>query len=225
MSEGRLEAVLWDLDGVIADTAEYHYRAWQYVFGKRGVEFSREDFMRHFGQRHDTIIRFALGDGLSPEEFHAITDEKQTTYRRIVADNIRPLPGAIELIKSLNKHGIKTAIASSAVRKNIDIIVRGLKIEDCFQAIAWGTEVAEGKPSPQIFLLAARKLEIEPAGCVVIEDAIAGVAAAKKAGMKCVAVTNSHPDSSLKKADLIVNTLESVSVDVLAGLFHPSAPR
>ena len=219
MSESHLEAVLWDLDGVIADTAEYHYQAWQDVFGERGVAFSKADFMSLFGRRHDTIIRFALGDSLSPPEFHAMTEKKQAIYRRRVSQNIIPLPGAIDLIKSLNKNSIKTAIASSAVPENIAVILGGLGIEDCFQAIAFGTEVAEGKPSPAIFLLAAEKLGVKPASCVVIEDAIAGVAAAKRAGMKCIAVTNSHPRKSLNNADLIVDSLEKVNIKVLAGLF------
>jgi beta-phosphoglucomutase len=219
MSESHLEAVLWDMDGVIADTAEYHYRAWQDVFGERGVAFSKADFMRHFGQRHDTIIKFALGDSLPPQELNAITERKQHIYRQRVSPNIVPLPGAIELIKSLNEQRIKTAIASSAVPENIEVILRGLGIEGCFQATAWGTEVAEGKPSPQIFLLAAEKLGVNPANCVVIEDAIAGVAAASRAGMKCVAVTNSHPRHSLNNADLIVDSLDKVNIAVLTGLF------
>jgi beta-phosphoglucomutase family hydrolase len=219
MSETHLEAVLWDMDGVIADTADYHYNAWREVFKERGVEFSKADFMHHFGQRHDTITKFALGDKLSPEEVNKISEKKQAIYRRNVAKNIIPLPGAIGLIKSLNQHGIKTAIASSAVPANIDVILQGLGIEKNFQAIVWGTEVAEGKPSPLIFQLAAKKLDVKPANCVVIEDAIAGVTAAKRAGMKCVAVTNSHPGISLENADLIVNSLEKVDIEVLKGLF------
>ena len=221
MSDASLEAVLWDMDGVIADTADYHYRAWQSIFKERGVEFSKADFMRYFGRRHDTIIRFALGDSLSPEEFHAITERKQALYRRLVSQNIIPLPGAVELIKSLHTHGIKTAIGSSAVPENIEVILKGLGIEDCFQAIAYGTEVAEGKPSPLIFQLAAKKLGVKPADCVVIEDAIAGVTAAKRAGMKCVAVTNSHPGDKLQNADLVVDSLENVNIAVLKGLFLP----
>ena len=221
MTDERLEAVLWDLDGVIADTGDYHYLAWVDVFGKRGATFTREHFMHHFGQRHDTIIHSVLGRDISQEEFDAITREKQENYRRRVADNIKPLPGAVELIKSLEQHGIKTAIASSAPPENVDIIIRGLGIEGCFQAFARGTEVAEGKPSPLVFLLAAEKLGVEPGNCVVIEDAVAGVAAAKSAGMKCVAVTNSHPVGKLKKADLVVDTLEAVGVSDLAKLFRP----
>jgi beta-phosphoglucomutase family hydrolase len=219
MSNSHLEAVLWDLDGVIADTAEYHYLAWRDVFRERGVEYSKDDFMPYFGRRHDTIIRATLGDGLPKKELEAITEKKQKNYRRRVADNIIPMPGAVALIKSLHEHGIKQAIASSAVPENIEIIIRGLGIADCFQAIIHGMEVKEGKPSPQIFLQAAKKLKTEPGNCAVIEDAIAGVAAAKQAGMKCVAVTNSHPKSSLKNADLIVESLEKVCIDELQKLF------
>jgi beta-phosphoglucomutase family hydrolase len=219
MSENRLEAVLWDMDGVIADTADFHYRAWQEIVKERDIIFKKEDFMQLFGQRHDTIIKFILGDKLSKKEADAISDRKQALYRRLVAQNIIPLPGAIELIKSLNKNKIKTAIASSAVPENVDVIIRGLGIENCFQAIAYGTEVAEGKPSPQIFQLAAKKLGVRAGNCVVIEDAIAGVTAAKRANMKCIAVTNSHPGKSLKNADLIVDTLEKVDIAVLTGLF------
>jgi beta-phosphoglucomutase family hydrolase len=219
MSETHLEAVLWDMDGVIADTADYHYSAWRDVLKERGVEFSKADFMQYFGQRHDTIIKFALGDKLSPEEINDITEKKQSLYRRRISRNIVPLPGAIKLIKLLNKNKVKMAIASSAVQKNIDVILQGLGIENNFQAIVFGTEVAEGKPSPLIFQLAATKLDVKPANCVVIEDAIAGVAAAKRAGMKCVAVTNSHPGARLKNADLIVDSLEKVDISVLSGLF------
>jgi len=219
MSEDKLEAVLWDLDGVIADTGPYHCRAWQDVFGKRGVNFTEDDFMRHFGQRNDTIILSTLGGSISPEEFDTIAAEKEENYRRRVAGNIKPLPGAIELIRALREHGLKVAIASSAPMENIQLIIRGLGIDDCFQAIVWGREVAEGKPSPEVFMLAARKLGVEPRDCVVIEDAVAGVAAAKSAAMKCLAVTNSHSRNSLQEADLIVDTLEVISVRHLAGLF------
>jgi beta-phosphoglucomutase family hydrolase len=220
MSKAHLEAVLWDMDGVIADTADYHYNAWREVFKERGVAFSKADFMQYFGRRADTIIKFALGDKISPGELEKITERKQVIYRRNVADNIRPMPGAVALIKSLKRQGIKTAIASSAVPANIDVILRGLGIEKHFQAIVPGTEVAEGKPSPLIFQLAADKLGVKPGNCVVIEDAIAGVAAAKSAGMKCLAVTNSHPGQSLQKADLIVDSLEKVDVNILKALFN-----
>jgi beta-phosphoglucomutase len=221
MSKSRLEAVVWDLDGVIADTAAYHYLAWRDVFKERGVVYTKEKFMPYFGRRHDTIIKSVLGD-VPPEELDAITEEKQRNYRRRVADNIRAMPGVVTLMKSLYEYGIKSAIASSAVPENIEIILQGLGIADCFQAIVHGMEVKEGKPSPQIFLLAAKKLKVPPGNCVVIEDAIAGVAAARRAGMKCIAVTNSHTKEALKEADLIVDSLGEIGVSDLAGLFKNS---
>ena len=219
MSENKLAAVLWDMDGVIADTGTYHLQAWQVVFSERGFNYSDEDFRRNFGQRNDTIIKKATGGILPQAEVEAIAAEKEKIYRRKVARNIKPLPGVIKLIKSLKEHGVKVAVASSAPLENVQLIIRGLGIADCFQAIVWGREVTEGKPSPQVFLLAAKRLEIEPANCLVIEDAVAGVTAAKRAGMKCVAVTNTHPRTKLLEADLVVDNLETVSVNKLAGLF------
>ncbi len=220
MFKNKLEAVIWDMDGVIADTLEYHFLAWQEEFAKKGIDYTREHFLRFFGQRNDTIIKDALGDDVSSEEQTSINNAKQANFRRRVIGHIRPLPGAVELIKSLYMRDFKQAIASSATPENIEVITRSLGIKQCFQAVAYGNEVAEGKPSPQIYLLAAKKIGIKPNNCVVFEDAIAGVAGAKSAGMKCVAVTNSHPGEKLKQADLVVETLEKVGIDDLSALFQ-----
>jgi HAD superfamily hydrolase (TIGR01509 family) len=219
MSKSKLEAVIWDMDGVIADTVEPHFLAWREELAKKGVDYTREHFLRFFGQRNDAIIKDALGDNVSPEESDAINLAKQANFRRRAIGHIRPLPGAVELIKSLYMRDIKQAIASSAPAENIEVIIRSLGIKNCFQAIAYGSEVPESKPSPQIYLLAAKKLGVKPADCVVFEDAIAGVAGAKNGKMKCVAVTNSHPEEKLKKADLVVETLENLSIDDLNSLF------
>ncbi|MFC1931150.1 HAD family hydrolase [Chloroflexota bacterium] len=219
MSKSRLEAVIWDMDGVIADTAPYHFKAWQMVFPKRGVGFTREDFKHHFGQRDDTIISDTFGGRISAGEIEEIALEKEETFRREVAPNVKPFPGAIELIRSLKERGVKTAIASSAPMENIQLLLGNLGVIDFFQAIVSGREVTEGKPSPQAFLLAAKRLEVKPENCVVFEDAVAGVAAARRAGMKCLAVTNNHSRASLMEADLIVDSLENVSIDNLVSLF------
>ena len=178
MPERRAKAVIWDMDGVIADTAPYHLKAWQHVFHKRGVSFTEEDFRRHFGQRNDTIIRSTLGKQMSLSEVEAIAGEKEETFRKALGHNIKPLPGAINLLKSQREHGFKIALASSAPIENIRMITRGIGVDNCFHVIVTGRDVAEGKPSPQGFLLAARKLGVDPGRCIVIEDAVAGVAAA-----------------------------------------------
>jgi len=218
MSRSRAKAVIWDMDGVIADTAPYHFRAWQDVFRRRMVNFTKDDFRHNFGQRNDTIIRNTLGGQIAQSEIEAIAREKEETFRRVIGQDIKPLPGAIKLLKSLREHGFKIALASSAPIENIRLITEGLGIENYFHAIVNGRDVAEGKPSPQGFLLAAQRLEVEPRDCIVIEDAIAGVTACKRAGMHCIAVTNTHPRESLVEADLIVSSLGEVTVDDLESL-------
>jgi len=217
---GSLDAVIWDMDGVIADTGPYHLKAWQETFGSRGVAFSEEDFRRHFGQRNDTIIGETLGSGMPADEVKVVAAEKEERYRRLVARHITPLPGAIALIESLAAKGVKMAIASSAPMENIQLIIGSLGLADYFRTVVWGEEVTEGKPSPQGFLLAAKKLGVKPDSCLVIEDAVAGVSAAKSAGMKCLAVTNSHPAARLNEADLIVDALSKVTIDDITALFH-----
>lgn len=220
MSEIKAKAVIWDMDGVIADTGQYHLSAWQEAFQKRGVRFTEEDFRHNFGQRNDTIIRNTLGEQVAQTEIDAVAKEKEETFRKLVGQNIKPLPGAVELIKSLRGHGFKMALASSAPLENIRLITGGLGISDYFHTIVTGRDVTEGKPSPQGFLLAAQRLGVEPKNCIVIEDSVAGVAAAKRAGMHCLATTNTHPRRSLKQADLIVDTLEAVTANHLEQLLN-----
>ena len=225
MLTNKTKAVIWDMDGVIADTAPYHFRAWRHVFQKRGVNFSEADFRRNFGQRNDTIIRNVLGEGIVQSEIDALASDKEKTFRHSIRQNIKPLPGAVKLVKLLKEHGFNQALASSAPMENIRLILRGLGISNCFDVIVWGREVKEGKPSPQGFLLAAKKLGIVPVGCIVIEDAVAGVTAAKRAGMCCLAVTNTHPRTSLMEADLVVETLEEIGVNDLEELLNRQEAR
>jgi beta-phosphoglucomutase family hydrolase len=220
LNKKDVRAVIWDMDGVVADTGEQHYESWKYAFGRQGVDFRREDFLHVFGQRNDTIIRKMMGEDVSDEIIQQTARDKEEYFRESVVKDLKPLPGVIELLKVLAENGIAAAIASSAPMENIQVILRGLGIERYFQALVYGAEVSEGKPSPKIFLLAARKLGAEPSRCVVIEDAVAGVTAAKRAGMRCIAVTNTHPAESLREADLVVDSLEKVSLHDLEKLFR-----
>ena len=215
-------AVIWDMDGVIADTAPYHFKTWQEAFRKRGAEFTEAEFKRLFGQRADNIIRSTLGQDMPQDEVDAIVREKNENFRRALKNSIKPLPGAIELIESLVKNGFRVALASSAPIQNIQLIINTLGIYNLFNVIVFGREVLESKPSPQIFLLAAQKLGVEPENCIVIEDAIAGVAAARRAGMHCIAITSTNTGERLQEADLIVDTLESITVKDLKKLFSNS---
>lgn len=214
----EIAAVIWDMDGVLADTAPHHLLAWQETFAKRGINFTEADFKRGFGIRNDAIIKNTLGEQVTPDEIETIAREKEATFRRIIGKDIKPLPGALELLKALDEGGISMAIASSTTIENIHLIVGSLGIADYFKAVITGHDVTEGKPSPQVFLLAAQRLGAEPKNCIVVEDAVAGVKAAKSAGMYCVAVSNSHPQEKLNEADLIVASLEMVTVKDLEKL-------
>ena len=213
MTASNNRAVIWDMDGVIADTAPYHQQAWQETFRRRGIDFTEDDFKHIFGLRNDSIIPHILGEGMSQEEIAIIADEKEESFRRIIGQDIKPLPGVIGLIKSLTEARFKLALASSTPIENIQLLTKSLGISNYFQSIVADEDVSEGKPNPQGFLLAARKLGVEPKNCIVIEDAVAGVTAAKRAGMRCLAVTTTHPRQSLKEADLVVDTLEAIKVD------------
>jgi len=214
----EIAAVIWDMDGVLADTAPHHLRAWQETFAKRGIKFTEADFKRGFGIRNDAIIKNTLGEQTTKAEIEAIAKEKEATFRRIIGKDVKPLPGALELLKALDERGIRMAIASSTTIENIHLIIGSLGIADYFKAVITGHDVTEGKPSPQVFLLAAQKLGAEPKNCIVVEDAVAGVKAAKSAGMYCVAVSNTHPKEKLNEADLIVASLEMVTVKDLEKL-------
>jgi beta-phosphoglucomutase family hydrolase len=214
------KAVIWDMDGVIVDTAQYHLKGWQMVFQKRGANYTEEDYRRNTGMRNDSIIRSILGEKIAQNEIMAITREKDEVFRQLVSQNIRPFPGVLKLITSLKEHKFKIAIASSAPIENIQLITQSLKIHNCFDAIVSGWETTKGKPNPQIFLLAAEKLGVEAESCIVIEDAIVGITASKRAGMCCLAVTNTNPREDLREADLVIDTLEEITVDDLERLLR-----
>jgi beta-phosphoglucomutase family hydrolase len=222
MPRGNTRAVIWDMDGVIADTAPYHLKAWQEVFQKRGVKFTKEDFRHTFGQRNDTIIKNTLGEETPQAEIEAIASQKEACFRQRIGPNLKPLPGVAALLKALSQADFKMALASSAPIENIRLLTRSLGINSYFQSIISDKDVTEGKPNPQVFQLAAQRLGVKPENCIVIEDAVAGVTAAKRAGMRCLAIANTHPRPSLAEADLIVDSLEAVSVNDLEGLLNPS---
>ncbi len=220
MAKNEVKAVIWDMDGTIADTAQYHHKGWQIVFRKRGTNYTEEDFRRNTGKRSDTIVREVLGEKIPQNEITEIIQEKDETFRQLMGQNIKLFPGVLRLITSLKEHGFKIAIASSAPMENIQLITQSLKIDNCFDAIISGWEVTKGKPHPQTFLLAAEKLGVEAEDCIVIEDAISGVAAGKRANMRCIAVTNTTSREELREADLVIDTLEEITVDDLNRLLE-----
>jgi HAD superfamily hydrolase (TIGR01509 family) len=207
--------ILWDMDGVIADSYHFHFAAWQETFAKRGVELTEEVFNRLFGTRNDSIVSTVMGRELPEGDAKVIVEDKEENFRRRARGNLRPFPGAVELLSAVKKGNFKLGLVSSAPKDNIDLALSELNLTDTFDCIVSGQEASESKPSPEIYLTAARKLEVMPSDCVVIEDSPQGIKAAKNAGMRCLAVTNTHPAQNLEEADRAVDSLESVDLITL----------
>jgi len=206
------KAVIWDMDGVIADTAACHLQAWQRLWAEQGVAFTAEQFRRTFGQRTTEIIRGILGPDVPAEEVCALGERKEAYCRELLRRQLHVLPGVRELLAALEQAGFRQALASSAPRQNVELILEALDVGRYFSAVVSEADVTLGKPNPQIFLLAATRLGVEPRRCLVIEDAVAGVQAAKSAGMRCLAVTTTHPGARLAAADRVVQSLAEVGV-------------
>jgi HAD superfamily hydrolase (TIGR01509 family) len=209
------KTVLWDMDGVIVDSRSFHFAAWQETFVKRGIRFTEEDFAKLFGTRNDFIIRSVMGKRLPDRDAEIMVKEKEESFRRKAKGNLKPFPGALKLLKVIKKGNFKLGLVSSAPKENIDLVIDELDLGGAFDCIVFGREVSESKPSPQIYLLAAQRLQAAPNDCLVIEDSPAGIHAAKTAGMRCLAITNSHPRQELEEAHKVVDSLENVDLITL----------
>ena len=199
-----IQAVIFDLDGVIVDTAHYHFIAWQRLAKELGISFTEKDNERLKGvsrMRSLEIILEIGGVTLSEEKKEELATKKNSWFVDYI-EAIKPdevFPGVPEMLKQLRKQNYKVALASSS--KNAETVLRLLQISDLFDVMVDGTMITHSKPDPEIFLLAAKKLNIPPQHCVVFEDAEAGVEAALAAGMKCVGVGSPE---QLGKANFIV---------------------
>jgi HAD superfamily hydrolase (TIGR01509 family) len=209
------KAILWDMDGVIADSYSFHFAAWQETFAKRGIKFTKEEFSKLFGTRNDFIIGSIIGRKLSERDVKIMVQEKEENFRRKAIKNIKPFSGALRLLNAIKKGNFKLGLVSSAPKENIDLVLSELNLEGMFDCIVFGQKVSESEPSPQIYLLAARELDVTPNDCLVIEDSPLGVKAAKTAGMKCMAIANTHPRQKLQEADKVADSLEDVDLITL----------
>ena len=205
-NDGR-RAALWDVDGTLIDSSEYHWLSWRDALAAERFPITRERFAETFGQRNDEILR-AYFPAYTPEEIARVGDAKEVRYRALIRERgIELLPGVRRWLDRLRRDGWLQAVASSAPRLNLEAIMSALGLEDYFAAVASAEDVTAGKPDPQVFLAAARKLSVAPSACVVVEDAPAGTEAARRAGMRSIGVLSSHAEL---RADIVVRTLEEL---------------
>jgi beta-phosphoglucomutase len=207
-----IQAVIWDLDGVIIDSGEDHRRAWQRLARETGVTFSDQQFWATFGQRNADIIPTVWGD-IPPELLQELSERKEVYYREDIRNGAVALPGAIELLSTLHDAGYKQALASSAPVVNIEVVSEVLHLQRYLDVLVSGEHVAHGKPAPDIFLRAAELLGVAPANSLVIEDAVHGIEGAHAGGMRAIAVMGDRDLPGLRKAELAVRGLTEVSVE------------
>lgn len=218
------QGIIWDLDGVVVDSAPFHFKAWREFAAARGKVFTQEDFKKTFGMRNEDILLYIFGEELERGFLETWSDEKEERFRQLIQGRVKPFPGVLTLVRTFDIAGYKQAIASSTPLKNINLILNTLTILDFFTVIISGEGVSRGKPDPEAFLKAAKAMSLAPDRCLVIEDAAAGIEAAKRAWMKSIGVTNTLPREKLASADLVVRSLDEVDMKIIAQLLIQS-PR
>ena len=216
-----MKGVLWDLDGTLVDSEEFHWLSWRDIMRAEGMELSYPQFLASFGQRNDRILTAWLGPEVDRVRMQRIGDDKEAEYRRLVETHgLQPLPGAREWLVKLRQAGWKQSIASSAPRLNAETMLRVLELTDYLDAIVAAEDVTMGKPDPQVFLTAAAKLGLSPARCVVVEDAAAGIEGARRGGMKSIGVTK----IGTLDADVFVRSLADLPDDAFDRLLALGSP-
>ena len=209
-----IKAIIFDLDGVLSDTQHLHTKVEKKILAEHGISISEKELTRLYaGTKDGTGIRKEFEKRGLPFDLQSLLREK---YKRMLTEKstIAPVPGVIVLVDTLHKT-YPLAVASGSAIGFIKLVLRKLTIARKFTVLVSANEVAEGKPDPAIFLLAAKKLGVDPKECLVIEDAPNGVAAAKKAGMKCIAITTTHAEEDLKKADKIIHSFDEFTIAML----------
>lgn len=211
------KSVLWDLDGTLVDSEEYHWMAWRDTMAVEGVTLTHPEFLKTFGLRNDSIVPQFI-PAATPERIDKIARAKEQFYRRLVRKGgLDPLPGARYWTERLALDGWQQAIASSAPRENVDTVLAVIGLASCFQAIVSAEDVTLGKPDPQVFLAAAQRLGSAPAQSIVVEDAPAGIEAARRAGMPSIGVRR---NGSPLAADLAVSSLADLPPDAFSRLLN-----
>jgi beta-phosphoglucomutase len=216
---GSSKGVIFDMDGVLVDSADAHRRAWQRLGEEVGVPYTDELFRRTFGQRNSSIIPTWIGE-TSAARIEELGARKEELYRELVRGGaVRVYDRVPELLHELREAGASLAVASSGPRENVALLIEVIGVSALIEAAISADDVTEGKPHPAPFLKAAEKLAIPPRDCAVVEDSVHGIEAAKRAGMLAVAVLTSTPRADLQRAgaDLFADEAGALTVSALIG--------
>jgi beta-phosphoglucomutase len=202
---------IWDMDGTMVDSTEYHWISWRDALAAENYQLTYEQFTATYGQRNDRILRDYFGEDLPDSDVDRISDVKETHYRHMVrTQGIELLPGVQHWLRTLQAQGWRQAVATSAPRANLETIIEVLGIGHYFATTVSAEDVERGKPDPQAFLLAAERLGVSPERCVVLEDSPAGIEGGRRGGMHTIGVRTSHDDL---QADRVVSSFDELPAD------------
>jgi beta-phosphoglucomutase len=222
-----IHAVLFDLDGTLVDNMPFHITAWIETGRALDRELTREQILSFAGRKNEEILPIILGRALHPEELARFADQKEARYRELYAGQIQLHVGADKLLHELAARGVACAIASAAPRDNRKLVVEATGLTARMGAIVGAEEVKNGKPAPDLFLEAARRLSANPANTLVFEDAVAGVHAGLAAGMRVVGITTSEPAEKLLAAGALaaIPDFDAVPATLFSLLASPDSSR
>ena len=222
---GSNYGIIWDMDGVLTDSADAHYYSWKEVlFSEYKINFSRKDFDDTFGINDYSLIKKFVHPTPPDSEIWETALKKELLYRKEVGKNLHIYPGAVEILKACKSFGFKQALDSSAPQENIDIVLEIGKLKPFFDQVV-STDELPAKNFPDAYLAASTALKLPPENCLVVEDSILGIEGVKKAGMKCIAIASTHPQERLQRADLIVPAIDQLHIDTIQKLLGLSKGR
>ncbi len=213
---GCTKGAIFDWDGVIINSAAHHERSWERLAEEQKRTLPADHFKRGFGMKNEFIIPELLGWTDDLAEIRTLSLRKEALYREVVREmGITALPGVKTWLTRLRDAGIPCVIGSSTHRENITVTLEVLGLADFFAAAVTSEDVQRGKPDPEVFLTAGKRIGVGPGEGVVFEDALVGIAAGKAAGMTVVAVTTTNPRELLKDADIVVDRLDELTIEQL----------
>lgn len=214
-----VKAVLFDMDGVVADTTKLDFEVWQRIFLDFGKKLSLKGYKALFGMKAREVAKKLVNPKFSNEEAQAIETKKEhDVATAIKTHGLKPMPGLKDFLDGLLENNYKIALATAATKERAAAVLKELKLEDYFQEIVTADDVTRGKPSPDIFLKAAEKLNCPSKDCLVIEDAPNGINAARAAGMKVIAIATTHKRHELQAADKVISTFSELTIGELEAL-------
>jgi beta-phosphoglucomutase len=204
---------------VICHTNPYHSLAFKSFFGKRNLFPTEEEFAQHmYGKSNSYILKHFLGREIVGQEFLDLEFEKESLFREIYANHIVTIPNFLQFLASLKEAGLKTGVATSAPRANLDLIMGFLGFEECMESIMASENVSHHKPHPEVYLTSAQNLGAAPENCLVFEDSFSGVSAGLNAGMKVVGVLSSHTKEELPPCSAYIQDYTEIDVETVLNL-------